>query len=224
MQYETEKLVDLARISGGRIICRNDYFRRGIPGAVNAGLVRETVAEKLLAAAELLPDGCRFLVYDGWRPYAVQHRLYCDYFCTLGLDDAHAQWSVQQLRQKAGEFVAFPRRGEEFSYAHSSGGAVDLTILGKDGNLWEMGSGFDEFSPRSHTDYYERRDPALPEAQNRRFLQKILTEQGFVNLPEEWWHFDFGNKNWAAKNACEPLYPSIYDLPPYLTEKVESLV
>lgn len=48
------------------------------------------------------------------------------------------------------------------------------------------GTGFDCFDTLSHT-----ADPRVRGAQrtNRRFLGKTLTDLGFVNLPEEWWHF-----------------------------------
>ena len=31
----------------------------------------------------------------------------------------------------------------------------------------------------------------------RRILIHTMKEAGFSNLPTEWWHFDYGNQNWA---------------------------
>jgi D-alanyl-D-alanine dipeptidase len=35
---------------------------------------------------------------------------------------------------------------------------------------------------------------------NRRLLHNTMTDAGFVNLPSEWWHFDYGDQLWAWAN------------------------
>ncbi len=51
-----------------------------------------------------------------------------------------------------------------------------------------MGTAFDRFDSLSHTD-----DPRVTGAAraNRELLVGVLGAEGFVNLPEEWWHFTF---------------------------------
>ena len=55
-----------------------------------------------------------------------------------------------------------------------------------DGHEVDMGSPFDLFDARSHTD-----NPDLsPDVRhNRRWLRALLGQNGFRNLPEEWWHY-----------------------------------
>lgn len=55
-------------------------------------------------------------------------------------------------------------------------------------NSVDMGTGFDCFDTLSHTD-----DPRIRGEQrtHRQFLKKTLTDVGFVNLAEEWWHYTF---------------------------------
>ncbi|MFJ4966964.1 M15 family metallopeptidase [Streptomyces sp. NPDC088729] len=55
-------------------------------------------------------------------------------------------------------------------------------------NSVDMGTGYDCFDTLSHTD-----DPRIGGVQraNRQFLKRTLGDLGFVNLPEEWWHFTF---------------------------------
>ncbi|MFJ9344774.1 M15 family metallopeptidase [Streptomyces sp. NPDC101733] len=71
--------------------------------------------------------------------------------------------------------------------AHSRGSTVDVTLvrLPARGEV-DMGTPFDLFDPLSHTE-----DPRVTGAarENRRLLGRVLGAQGFVNLPEEWWHF-----------------------------------
>lgn len=51
-----------------------------------------------------------------------------------------------------------------------------------------MGTAFDLFDPLSHT-----ADPRVVGAarENREVLGRALAGQGFVNLPQEWWHFTY---------------------------------
>ncbi|MFE6412341.1 M15 family metallopeptidase [Streptomyces sp. NPDC057837] len=55
-------------------------------------------------------------------------------------------------------------------------------------NSADMGTGFDCFDTLSHT-----LDPRVQGIQraNRLLLKSTLEGQGFVNLPEEWWHYTF---------------------------------
>ncbi|ARF54097.1 M15 family metallopeptidase [Streptomyces gilvosporeus] len=55
-------------------------------------------------------------------------------------------------------------------------------------NSLDMGTGFDCFDTLAHT-----LDPRIHGKQraNRLLLKKGLERAGFVNLPEEWWHFTF---------------------------------
>lgn len=220
LTFLNEPLVDIAAVSGGAIRCKNDYYRRGIPGSVDAGLLRAGVAQRVLQAAALLPPGHTFLVYDGWRPYAVQYRLYADYLCQLALEPAWQDRTVGELCAAADDFVALPRRGLPVSYGHSSGGAVDLTILGPDGVPLHMGSDFDEFSPRSYADYYETQATDETARRNRALLRDVMFRAGFTGISSEWWHFDYGNKNWAQRQGCQPLYAAVYDLPEALAGTV----
>ena len=78
---------------------------------------------------------------------------------------------------------------------HSTGGSVDVTILDESGIPLDMGTKFDDSSIASSTAYFEKVDDIITE--NRRLLYHVMTEQGFTNYSEEWWHFDYGNQNWA---------------------------
>ena len=43
------------------------------------------------------------------------------------------------------------------------------------------------------------------EKENRDYLLKSLEKLGFINYPNEWWHFCYGDKMWAAykfKKTC----------------------
>jgi CubicO group peptidase (beta-lactamase class C family) len=74
---------------------------------------------------------------------------------------------------------------------HSRGGTVDLTLLQCDAHdadckPLDMGTAFDFFGTRAHTD---STDVDATQHANRYTLGDAMRAQGFVNLPEEWWHF-----------------------------------
>ena len=84
-------------------------------------------------------------------------------------------------------------------------GAFDLTLVWEDGEPLFMGGLFDDASAVSHTDRFEGPGPAADfsfsaeEARaNRRLLFWVMTEAGFVNYPDEWWHYSWGDQMWAA--------------------------
>jgi D-alanyl-D-alanine dipeptidase len=61
-----------------------------------------------------------------------------------------------------------------------------------------MGSGFDEMSPRSHPALHAELLAAgvLTPAQvaERELLAAALRAGGFEGIPNEWWHFDHGDR------------------------------
>ncbi|HEX6544824.1 MAG TPA: M15 family metallopeptidase, partial [Bryobacteraceae bacterium] len=76
---------------------------------------------------------------------------------------------------------------------HNRGAAIDLTIADrKTGKDLDMGTGFDDFSPRAYRDYSELPTTVLT---NRRMLEQYMAAQGFSGLSTEWWHFD--DNDWA---------------------------
>lgn len=94
------------------------------------------------------------------------------------------------------EFVADPHR-PDMTPPHNTGGSIDLTLFEvTTGNTLDMGSHFDESSKQSYTVALEN-SPNHPAHQLRRLLYNTMLKAGFSNLPSEWWHYDYGNQNWA---------------------------
>ncbi|BBQ10022.1 peptidase M15 [Stenotrophomonas maltophilia] len=72
---------------------------------------------------------------------------------------------------------------------HSRGATVDLGLLDcRTGACTplDMGTDFDFFGPRAHT-----RTSGLSTVQqaNRQQLVQAMARRGFVNYPQEWWHY-----------------------------------
>ena len=127
-------------------------------------LLRKAVVLKLLMVQYyLLEKGYRLKIFDCYRPYSIQFRM----------------WEkVPDPR-----FVARPSKGSN----HNRGSAVDCTIVDSLGRNLDMGSGFDDFSEKSRFNY-----PWLTEEQkkNREFLRRVMGMFGFEGISTEWWHFN----------------------------------
>jgi zinc D-Ala-D-Ala dipeptidase len=191
---------------------RNPPYWSVVQGAVDALWLRQGVAARLAGADQRLrAQGLRLHLFDAWRPRAVQA-----YF--------HDTWLPDQLRARrpdlAGEalaaevarYWAAPTTDPALPAPHATGAAVDLTITFLDGEPLWMGSLFDDASALAATDRFERdgADWSFSDDEaraNRRLLYWLMIEAGFVNLPEEWWHFSFGDRLWAAMAPGRaPLY------------------
>lgn len=198
-----EPLVDPTLLSP-RITYGAAYLRQGLPGERTC-LVRQGVARRLAEAAERLPEGYGIYIFDSLRSLSVQKALY-DQFHETALRE-HPQASPEELEAIIDEFVALPVKRLDRPSPHATGGAVDLTLC-RGGLLLDMGTGFDDFTPLAHTDALERDCPPGMEAarENRRILFHLMESAGLVNYSSEWWHYAYGERQWAARKGVAPIY------------------
>ena len=190
-----------------RIITESCYYNRGISGAIKDCYMRQSVYELLIRALSFLPEGYGFKVYDAWRPYEVQRFLYdeqVEKLCGQGLD-------AEAAGEQAKQFVSYPETDPLKPYVHSTGGAVDLTVIDEKGCELNMGTDFDDFTDLAFTDSFE--ESAETEIRNnRRLLYNAMIKAGFTNYPSEWWHYDYGDFFWAAETKRKiSLFGGIYE-------------
>jgi D-alanyl-D-alanine dipeptidase len=155
------------------------------------------------------------MVWDGYRPIAVQKRLWDQYRGTLRIE--HPEYTEEELDFRTSFFVSKPSNDPDHPSLHNTGGAVDLTLCDADGNCLYMGSAFDDFSGRAWTNHfepgYEGHETNLAACRNRRILYHAMTRAGFTNLPSEWWHYDYGDKFWSAFKGKPAMYRGILCAP-----------
>lgn len=196
-----EQLVPVADL-GPRVIEDPRYFAMGLPGSLPRCWVRGELGQRLVRAADSLPDGLMLLVWDGWRSIETQSALFEAYVEDLALQ--YPDLSRAELEQVARPYVTPPDPGHHAPPPHLTGGAVDLTLATSDGEELDLGTGFDAFVPEAGAAALE--DIPLPARDNRRLLFHALTAQGLSAYVEEWWHFDFGNQFWGAVTGGTPRY------------------
>jgi len=166
--------------------------------------LRAGVIEKLLIAATVLhrqKKGFKLKLFDAYRTNRVQSFMVHHEFKTLsgGLSPSMVPPDQREvLWQKTLRIWAEPSDDPLTPPPHSTGAAMDLTLIDGDGQEIDMGSPIDENSDRSSPDYFEARDGVVH--QNRGLLFSVMKEAGFTRHPEEWWHFSFGDQMWAFLN------------------------
>jgi D-alanyl-D-alanine dipeptidase len=164
-----------------RYASSHNFAGRCLYGRLDCAWLRREAAAGLEAAADWLGTqraGWRLLVLDALRPQRVQEAIWVDVAGT-----------------PAQEYFANPERGS----IHSYGMAVDVTLLQPDGAEADMGSGFDEMSTASHPALHDqllasgRLTPA--QVADRECLRRAMEHGGFAGIPNEWWHFDHGDRD-----------------------------
>jgi len=88
---------------------------------------------------------------------------------------------------------------------HSTGAAVDITLVTASGEVVDMGSPIDEVSPRSHPDHFAPSRSSAEQAfhAHRTLLNQMMESAGFRRHPQEWWHFSLGDQLWAWRRRQE---------------------
>lgn len=128
-------------------------------------VLRRETAEKLASAnAQAKALGLRIKIWDAFRPLSAQKVL----------------WSYCPDSR----YVADPEAGGS---RHNRGGAVDITLVGKDGRELEMPSGFDDFTELASVHHSQMTEQAN---KNLALLQSVMVAHGFQVYEHEWWHFE----------------------------------
>lgn len=157
-------------------------------------IVRETVYKKLCDADRALKrksgyENCQIVVTYGYRSPEIQEKLY---------DITMAQKKEQYPNLSENELIeAVHREIAHPSVAgHPTGGAVDVIIWDyKNQEMLEFGTKVCEFGNKNI--YYASDDIPPLAKKNRKILKIVMCEQGFAPYEGEWWHFCYGDKEWA---------------------------
>ncbi|TAL65264.1 MAG: D-alanyl-D-alanine dipeptidase [Legionella sp.] len=164
---------------------------------------RSAVLKQLLVALDNLPANYGFLIWDVYRPRAVQGALF--------------NWMQEQLRSQyphlcdeaicveAKKYMSPPAKiGDSYCSPHLSGGAIDLTLFHiHEGKEVDMGTIFDDCTYKAHRHYYDLKNDLLPEEisikHSRDLLRTAMEQTGFTSYEYEWWHYDLGNLFWSER-------------------------
>lgn len=155
--------------------------------------VRKGVAHRLGVAAALLTikdDDLQLEVCYGYRALEIQKKNFEKQKKKLEKDYNREE----ELLAATHRLVAVPEVA-----GHPAGAAVDLRIL-RDGEPLDFGTDIWEFAKESYT---FSPDISKVAERNRILLRSAMIAAGFIPYDGEWWHFSYGDKEWA-KYTSEP--------------------
>ena len=128
-------------------------------------LVHESLGPGLTAAAAALrAQGYSLGFWDCYRPHDVQVRMF-----------------------NAVPDPAWVAKPGPYSRSHEAGRSVDVT-LATAGRLVDMGTDFDDFSPRAMA--FATDGVSTEQQANRAVLRNAMAAGGLQAYSGEWWHFD----------------------------------
>ena len=128
-------------------------------------LVHESLGPGLTAAAAALrAQGYSLVFWDCYRPHDVQVRMF-----------------------NAVPDPAWVAKPGPYSRSHEAGRSVDVT-LATAGRLVDMGTDFDDFSPRAMA--FATDGVSTEQQANRAVLRNAMAAGGLQAYSGEWWHFD----------------------------------
>lgn len=173
--------------------CLAAYHSVGWAGTDPTTWLRASVAQRLEEVAALLPQRFGLAIYDGWRSIETIRALYGHYY-----------FPGSTLEPG---YLAVP--DTDVVPPHLTGGAVDLTLT-FDGRPLSLGTPFDEFSRRAHLWSLESDPTAGVAARLRRLLHDAMVALDFEPFAEEWWHYSWGDADWAAARGwTDPVFGPI---------------
>lgn len=137
-------------------------------GAARPLLRREAAVALARVERDLEAHGYALKIWDAYRPVRA----------TLAM----VAWCEAHGRTDLLDDGYIARRSR-----HNQGVAIDLTVVDRaDGRELDMGTPFDNFTPRAHT-----ANATGAEAAHRALLGDAMRRAGFVNYVDEWWHFTY---------------------------------
>lgn len=168
--------------------------------------VRQGVLNALLDAQTYLQQfyqGWCIQIFDAYRPVEVQQFMvdytFAEVVKAQGILESLSVGQVQSIWEKVYQIWAVPSYNLATPPPHSTGAAIDITLVDEHGVVVDMGGEIDELSDRSLPDYY-RNAVSLKERQyheRRELLYKVMKKAGFCRHWGEWWHFSLGDQMWA---------------------------
>jgi D-alanyl-D-alanine dipeptidase len=154
-------------------------------------LVRKKVYEMLLRSQHALsnenPDFTLYVTY-GYRSLEIQKLRFQNFIKNMNTDSYK---DTTELYNAVHPFIAVPTVA-----GHPTGGAVDITIKNKISDSF-LDFGSLQYDYRTKDCYVYINTISDNAKKNRMLLRKVMVDAGFAPFDGEWWHFSYGERDWA---------------------------
>jgi D-alanyl-D-alanine dipeptidase len=141
----------------------DNFLKAKVYDCAECFLRLKTVKAIIKANAVFMKKGYKIKFFDCYRPLDIQKKM----------------WQIVSNPS----YVADPAKGS----IHNRGGAVDITLVDRNGKELDMGTPFDHFGIEASHNYTQLSKKVK---KNRTFLKKVMIENGFNSFDSEWWHYN----------------------------------
>lgn len=161
---------------------------------------RRQVASMLSSLADLVAP-LKIVVFDAHRPVSYQTARYNQVYAEK--KKAYPDLTPEELAVATDAQVALPSESPTSPPPHSTGGAIDMLLTDSEGYPLDFGSTPGIYNvTREDARHPTNADGLAPtHVENRRRLLDAAVACGFANFPGEWWHYSFGDQEWALYTA-----------------------
>ena len=159
-EYSTDFVYDM------KYATEDNFLKAKVYDCAECYLRLKTAKALILANSKFIKLGYRIKIYDCYRPLDIQKKM----------------WALVSNPS----YVANPSKGS----IHNRGGAVDITLVDRNGKELDMGTPFDFFGPEASHDYQNFPNEIL---ENRALFKKIMMSAKFQSFESEWWHYNLKN-------------------------------
>jgi len=152
--------------------------------------IRKSVYDRLRVAGSKLKSinpNYKLVVVYGFRALEIQKEYFNEIY-----EEVKDQFDDEiEMYEYIHEKIAVPTVA-----GHPTGGAVDIAVFDESKNeIIDFGTKILDWST---TKCYYVSDEISEEArENRKVLRDLLMAEGFAPYDGEWWHFSYGDKEWA---------------------------
>jgi D-alanyl-D-alanine dipeptidase len=176
-----EKLVEI------KTICPAIHIRYN-----GKAYLRKTVAEMLAKAQENLPNGYKFVIRSAWR--SPKEQKVSEKRVRNRIEKQHPNWTSNRVHRELRKFVA-PTKGLHAS-GHLAGAAIDLDLKK---NEITVPLRCHKISFQENAKPFHHKLPNHIKI-NRQIMHDALNKSGLSNYPHEYWHWSYGDIEWAKVN------------------------
>jgi D-alanyl-D-alanine dipeptidase len=144
----------------------DNFLKAKVYDCAECYLRLKTVKAITKANAKFIKKGYKIKLYDCYRPLDIQKKM----------------WTIVSNPI----YVANPSKGS----IHNRGGAVDISLVDKNGVELNMGTPFDYFGIEAS---HNNKNFSKEVLENRKLLKKIMMRYNFQSFDSEWWHYNMKN-------------------------------
>lgn len=171
-----EPLVELVRHP--KIFINDDTVEQPV-------LLRKKVAYKIYKIADNLPENVCIKIYSAFRSRIKLYEAW------KTEEERVMRENPEMYRAELLSVVSKNVPNPNASMGgHNAGAAIDVSLCDVDGNDFDFGTEYHAL----HKNY----DLTKEQKSNHKMLKKIMKSQQFINNPDQWWHFSYGDRAWAA--------------------------